>query len=138
MSNQNNEQRILTSGLQLGNQANESLTNQITDKAVKMLDQALTDNFQVLLEAKLSQAVQETVSLHTDRAKQQAMQVLNRAKATMANNMIEQQHTYRMAQLAQQDLTLDFDTDLTREVGRLASEAGDITIEVNQDSAIGF
>lgn len=137
----NNEQRYIIEGISLGNQANNQIADAIARKASKMLDQALQDNFETILQAKLSAAVQETLNLHSDRATKFAQKFLGQSKTQMAQNLIDTQHNHRLAGL-QNHVNIDalegFDTDVAAEAAKLADEAGTMTVEVNLDSAIGF
>lgn len=59
----------------------------------------------------------------------------------MLNLIMETQHQCQLQQL-QTNLNLDelndFDCDLLPEVTKIADEAGDIVIEVNESSSVGF
>jgi hypothetical protein len=137
----NTEQRYIIEGLSVGTQANNAIADAIAAKATKMLEEALQDNFETILQAKLSAAVQETINLHADRSKQFAQKFLVTGKTQLAQNLIDTQHNHRLGKLSN-NLSLgeieDFDTDLSQEVAKLADEAGTIAIEFNPESAIGF
>lgn len=135
-----NEQRYIVEGLQVGATANTAIADVVATKAAKMLDESLQENFQIILEAKLSQAINETLSLHADRTKQFAQKFLSQSKTRMATSMVETQHNHRVAQFAA--IALDeleaFDTELKPEVAALADASGTITIEADTTSSVGF
>ena len=135
-----NEQRYIIEGLQVGATANNAIADVMAAKVAKMLDESLQENFEVILQAKLSHAVNETLSLHADRTKKFAQGFLAQSKTRMAQTMIDTQHNHAMAALrsfAVDDLEA-FDTDLTGEVTKLADAAGTITIQADATSPIGF
>ena len=134
------EQQFIYQGIQAGAQANEAIANAITLKAQKMLAESLQENFEVTLQAKLSQMVNETLALHADASTKFAQKFLSQSKTKMAQSMIDTQHNYRQVQIAKFDFTSieEFDTNLDTEVKRLADDAGGITLEVNENSSIGF
>lgn len=135
-----NEQRYILEGLQVGSQANNAIADVMATKVAKMLDESLQENFEVLLQAKLSHAVNETLSLHADRTKKFAQNFLGQSKTRMAQTMIDTQHSNRLTALrsfAVDDLEA-FDTDLSPEVARLADASGTITIEADATSSVGF
>lgn len=134
------ENRYILEGLQVGSQANNAIADVMATKTAKMLNEALQENFEVILQAKLSHAVNETLSLHADRTKKFAKNFLATSKTQMAQTMIDTQHSHRMTALrsfAVDDLEA-FDTDLKPEVSRLADASGTITIEADTTSPIGF
>ncbi len=137
----NNEQRYVIEGLTVGQSANHQIADAIASKSASMLDQALEENFETILEAKLNQAVQETLNIHAQRTKNYAKKFLVTSKNRLAQNLVETQHNHRLASL-QDNLDLaeieDFDTDLLPEVSRIGDEAGAIAIETNADSSVGF
>jgi hypothetical protein len=141
MAKKTTEQRYILEAIHAGNQANNAIADVVVSNAQKMLDEALQDNFETILQAKLSAAIQETINLHTDRTKALAKKFLGTSKTQLAQNMIDTQHSHRMTALRSNldlsDLTA-FDTELSPEVGRLADEAGTMTIEVNESSSVGF
>lgn len=135
-----NEQRYILEGIQVGSQANNAIADVMATKTAKMLEEALQENFEVILQAKLSHAVNETLSLHADRTKKFAQKFLSQSKTQMATSMIDTQHSHRMTALrsfAVDDLEA-FDTDLKPEVSRLADASGTITIEADATSSVGF
>lgn len=135
-----NEQRYIVEGLQVGATANTAIADVMASKVAKMLDESLQENFEVILQAKLSQAVNEALSLHADRTKTFAKQFLSQSKTSMAATMIETQHSHRLNALrsfAVDDLEA-FDTDLKPEVARLADASGTITIKADTTSSVGF
>jgi hypothetical protein len=134
------EQRYIIEGLTVGATANNQIADVMATKTAKMLDEALQENFEVILQAKLSHAVNETLSLHADRTKKLAQSFLSQSKTRMATTMIDTQHNNRLAAIrsfAVDDLEA-FDTDLKPEVSRLADASGTITIEADATSPIGF
>lgn len=136
-----NEQRYIIEGLHHGNQANHAIADAIASKSAKMLDEALQDNFETILQAKLSQAVNETLAIHADRASKFAKKFLGTSKTQLAQNLVDTQHNHQLASL-QSHLKLDeleaFDTSLDAEVARLADEAGTITFQIDETSSVGF
>ncbi len=136
-----NEQRYIISSLTVGHNANNQIADVMASQSANMLDQALQENFETILQAKLSVAVQETLNVHTERAQAYALKFLGQSKNRLAQNLVDTQHSHRLASL-QDHLNLAeleaFDTDLFPEVARIGDEAGAITIETNTDSAIGF
>lgn len=135
-----NENRYILEGLQVGANANNAIADVMATKTAKMLNEALQENFEVILQAKLSHAVNETLSLHADRTKKFAQKFLSQSKTSMAQTMIDTQHSHRMTAL--RSFSVDdleaFDTDLKPEMGRLADASGTITIEADATSPIGF
>lgn len=136
----NTEDKFIYQGIQSGAQANEAIANAITLKAQSMLAESLTANFDLMLQAKLSQMVAETIALHADETKQFAEKFLSQSKTRMAQGMIEAQHQYNQVSAPNLDLSslTGFDTDLGEEVKRLADESGTITIEADSTSSVGF
>jgi hypothetical protein len=136
----NTEDKFIYQGIQSGAQANEAIANAVTLKAQAMLAESLTANFDLMLQAKLSQMVAETIALHADKTKQFAEKFLSQSKTRMAQGMIEAQHQYNTAGLSELDLSslTGFDTDMETEVKRLADESGTITIEADSTSSVGF
>lgn len=137
----NNEERLVIQGLSIGNQANHNIAEAIAERASAMLDQALSDNFETILQAQVSAAVQETLNLHAERTQAFAKKFLGTSKTQLAKNLVETQHQHRLAAL-QNNLQLDeleaFDTDLEPEVQQLADKAGTITVEADPESEVGF
>ena len=68
MSN-SNEQRYIIEGLALGNDANNKIADVIAARSAAMLEQNLQENFETILEAKMSMAVQETLTSILKRLK---------------------------------------------------------------------
>lgn len=136
-----NEQQRIVEGIALGNQVNNAVADKVAANAAKMLDQALKENYEAILQAKINTAVQATLNEHTARAKQHAKNFLSQSKTQLAGSIMETQHQCQLQQLTT-NLDLDeldgFDCDLLPEVSKMADEAGDIVIEVNESSAIGF
>lgn len=136
-----NEQRYIIEGLTVGNNANNQIADVMASRSASMLAQALTENFETILQAKLSHAVQETINIHCERTKAYAKKFLGQSKNRLAQNLVDTQHNHRLASL-NDHLNLAeleaFDTDLLPEVARIGEEAGAITIETNADSSIGF
>jgi hypothetical protein len=136
-----NEQHYIIQGLAVGNEANKKIADVIVSRSVKMLDQALQENFETILQAKLSVAIQETLNRHAEQSQTYAKKFLGKSKTQLAQNLVDSQHSNQLASL-QSHLNLDeleaFDTDLLPEVNRIADEAGAITIKANPDSIIGF
>ncbi len=136
----NTEDKFIYQGVQVGAQANEAIANAVTLKAQAMLAESLTANFDLMLQAKLSQMVAETIALHADKTKQFAEKFLSQSKTRMAQGMIEAQHQYNTSGLSELDLSslTGFDTNMETEVKRLADESGTITIEADSTSSVGF
>lgn len=132
-----NERNQINLGLVAGNNINEALTDQIVDQASKMLDQALKENFNTLLQAKLSRAIKETLDLHLEESKKEALRFLSSTKNGYAQDMLINQHTYQVTPQSEPDLILEFDTDLKETVKALADESGSLIIS-NPESPIGF
>ncbi len=140
MSN-SNEQRYIIEGLALGNDANNKIADVIAARSAAMLEQNLQENFQTILEAKMSMAVQETLNLHGQKTQVMAKKFLNNSKNQLAQNMVDTQQNHQLNSLSS-NLSLegleDFETDLLPEVSHLADESGAITVETNAESVIGF
>ena len=136
-----NQQQRIVEGIALGNQVNNAVADKVAANAAKMLDQALNENYEAILQAKLNAAVQATLNEHTARAKKHAQKFLSQSKTQLAGSIMETQHQTQLQQLTTNlnlDELDDFDCDLLPEVTKKADEAGDIVIEVNESSAIGF
>lgn len=135
------DQQRIVEGIALGNQVNQAVTDKVAANAAKMLDQALKENYEAILQAKLNAAVQATLNEHTAQVKQEAQRFLSQSKTQLAGSIMETQHQCQLQQL-QTNLNLDelddFDCDLLPEVTNMADEAGDIVIEVNESSPVGF
>ncbi|CCQ58355.1 hypothetical protein [Crocosphaera watsonii] len=140
MSN-SNKQRYVIEGLALGNDANNKIADVIASRSAAMLEQNLQENFETILEAKMSMAVQETLNLHTQKTQVMAKKFLNSSKNQLAQNMVDTQQNHQLNSLSS-NLSLegleDFETDLLPEVSHLADESGAITVETNAESVIGF
>lgn len=140
MSN-SNKQRYVIEGLALGNDANNKIADVIASRSAAMLEQNLQENFETILEAKMSMAVQETLNLHTQKTQVMAKKFLNSSKNQLAQNMVDTQQNHQLNSLSS-NLSLegleDFETDLLPEVSHLADESGAITVETNTESIIGF
>lgn len=135
-----NEQRYLGRGIVAGAVANEAIADAIATKAAEMLKQSLKQNFEALLEAKLAQVVNETLSLHADKTKQFAQEFLAQSKTQMATTVIETQQQNQLPTIRTmsfEDLN-SFDTSLKEEIKRLADESPQMTIQINEDSCVGF
>ena len=140
MSN-SNKQRYVIEGLALGNDANNKIADVIASRSAAMLEQNLQENFEPILEAKMSMAVQETLNLDTQKTQVMAKKFLNSSKNQLAQNMVDTQQNHQLNSLSS-NLSLegleDFETDLLPEVSHLADESGAITVETNAESVIGF
>lgn len=135
-----NEQRYLGQGIVAGAVANEAIADAIATKAAEMLKQSLKQNFEALLEAKLAQVVNETLSLHADKTKQFAQEFLAQSKTQMATTVIETQQQNQLPTIRTmsfEDLQ-SFDPSLDEEIKRLADESPQMTIQINEDSCVGF
>lgn len=137
----NNEQQQIIEGLSLGNSVNHQITDAIVERSTKMLKQGLQENFETVLQAKMAVAVQETLNLHAQKTKAFATKFLGTNKTQLAQNLVDTQHTHQLSSL-QNNFSLegidDFDPDLLPEVGKLADEAGSITVETDTQSIVGF
>ena len=137
----NNEQRQIIEGLSIGNEANQKIADVVAARTAKMLDQSLQENFETVLEAQVTMAVQETLNIHNQRTQAWAKKFLGSGKTRMAKSMVDTQQNHQLNSL-QNHLSLegleDFETDLLPEVGKLADESGAITVETNSSSSIGF
>ena len=140
MSN-SNKQRYVIEGLALGNDANNKIADVIASRSAAMLEQNLQENFETILEAKMSMAVQETLNLHTQKTQIMAKKFLNSSKNQLAQNIVDTQQNHQLNSLSS-NLSLegleDFETDLLPEFSNLADESGAITVETNAESVIGF
>ncbi|MGK7954523.1 MAG: hypothetical protein AB4063_04565 [Crocosphaera sp.] len=138
---QNNEQRTIIEGLSIGNEANQKIADVVAARTAKMLDQSLQENFETVLEAQVTMAVQETLNIHNQRTQAWAKKFLGSGKTRLAQSMVDTQQNHQLNSL-QSNLSLegleDFETDLLPEVSKLADESGAITIEANPSSSIGF
>ena len=140
MSN-SNKQRYVIEGLALGNDANNKIADVIASRSAAMLEQNLQENFETLLDAKMSMAVQEILNLHAEKTQAMAKKFLNSSKTQLAQHMVDTQQNHPLNSLSS-NLSLeeleDFETDLLPEVSNLADESGAITVEANTESIIGF
>ena len=140
MSN-SNEQRYMIESLALGNDANNKIADVIAARSAAMLEQNLQENFETLLDAKMSMAVQEILNLHAEKTQAMAKKFLNSSKTQLAQNIVDTQQNHQLNSLSS-NLSLegleDFETDLLPEVSHLADESGAITVETNAESVIGF
>ena len=140
MSN-SNEQRYIIEGLALGNDANNKIADVIAARSAAMLEQNLQENFETLLDAKMSMAVQEILNLHAEKTQAMAKKFLNSSKTQLAQHMVDTQQNHPLNSLSS-NLSLegleDFEADLLPEVSNLADESGAITVETNTESIIGF
>ncbi len=138
---QNNEQRTIIEALSIGNEANNQIAEVVAGRTAKMLDQSLQENFETVLEAKMTMAVQETLNIHNERTQAWAKKFLGSGKTRLAQNMVDTQQNNQLNSL-QNNLSLegleDFDTDLLPEVSNLADSSGTITVTANPTSSIGF
>ncbi len=136
-----NEQRQIIEGLSLGNEANQKIADIVAARTAKMLDQSLQENFDTVLEAQVTMAVQETLNIHNQRTQAWAKKFLGSGKTRLAQSMVDTQQNHQLNSL-QNNLSLegleDFETDLLPEVGKLADQSGAITVETNSSSSIGF
>ena len=140
MSN-SNEQPHIIEGLALGNDANNKIADVIAARSAAMLEQNLQENFETILEAKMSMAVQETLNLHTQKTQVMAKKFLSSSKNQLVQNIVDTQQNHQLNSLSS-NLSLegleDFETDLLPEFSNLADESGAITVETNAESVIGF
>lgn len=136
----NPEQKFIIEGIHASAQVNNAIADAITLKAQKMLQESIDTNFDVTLQAKLSQMVNETLALHADATTKFAQKFLSQSKTKIAQGMIDTQHRYNQVAIAGFDISRlnEFDTDLKSEVQRLADESGTITIEADAHSSVGF
>lgn len=135
-----NEQRYLEQGIVAGAVANEAIADAIATKAAEMLKQSLNQNFEVLLEAKLAQVINETLSLHADKTKRFAQEFLAQSKIQMATTVIETQQQNQLPTIRTmsfEDLQ-SFDPSLDEEIKRLADESATMTIQLSEESCVGF
>ncbi len=136
-----NQQERIVEGIALGSQVNNAVADKVAANSAKMLDQALSENYEALLQAKLNTAVQATLNEHTAKVKKHAQKFLSQSKTQLAGSIMDTQHQCQLQQLTT-NLNLDeldeFDCDLLPEVSKMADEAGDIVIEVNESSSVGF
>ncbi len=137
----NNEQHRLIEGLSIGNEANQKIADVVAARTAKMLDQSLQENFETVLEAQVTMAVQETLNIHNQRTQAWAKKFLGSGKTRLAQSMVDTQQNHQLNSL-QNNLSLegleDFETDLLPEVSKLADESGAITVETNSSSSVGF
>ncbi len=137
----NNEQRQIIEGLSIGNEANQNIADIVAARTATMLDQSLQENFETVLEAQVTMAVQETLNIHNQRTQAIAKKFLGSGKTRLAQSMIDTQQNHQLNSL-QSNLSLegleDFETDLLPEVSKLADQSGAITVETNSSSSIGF
>ncbi len=137
----NNEQRQIIEGLSIGNEANQKIADVVAARTAKMLDQSLQENFDTVLKAQVTMAVQETLNIHNQRTQAWAKKFLGSGKTRLAQNMVDTQQNHQLNSL-QSNLSLegleDFDTDLLPEVSNLADSSGTITVTANPTSSIGF
>ena len=136
-----NDQKYIMEGIHAGSAANNAIADIVARKAATMLQQALEENFETLLEAKLTQVVNETLNIHADKTKQFAQKFLSMSKTKLATNVIDTQHNNQTAQI--RNLKFDdlaaFDDNISDEVARLADESGTMTmIQADEASAVGF
>lgn len=137
----NPETQFIKEGIHVGAQANNAIADVITLKAQQMLKDSLQENFEIALQAKLSQMVNETLALHSDATTKFAQNFLSQSKTKIAQGMIDTQHQYNQVAIAGFDISKlkEFDTDLKSEVQRLADESGTIAaIVADETSSIGF
>ncbi len=138
---QDNEQSQIISALSLGNSANNKIADAIAERSGKMLEQALDENFETLVEAKLQIVAQEVLNIHTHKTQTWAKKFLSSGKTRLAKSIVETQQSHQINSL-QDNLSLeeleDFETDLLPLVSKLADESGAITVETNSSSIIGF
>ena len=138
---QDNEQSQIISALSLGNSANNKIADVIAERSGKMLEQALDENFETLVEAKLQIVAQEVLNIHTNKTQAWAKKFLSSGKTRLAKSIVETQQSHQINSL-QDNLSLeeleDFETDLLPLVSKLADESGAITVETNSSSIIGF
>ena len=137
----NNEQRQIIEGLSIGNEANQKIADVVAARTAKMLDQSLQENFDTVLKAQVTMAVQETLNIHNQRTQAWAKKFLGSGKTRLAQNMVDTQQNHQLNSL-QSNLSLegleDFDTDLLPEVSKLADSSGTITVTANPTSSLGF
>jgi hypothetical protein len=135
------EDRYLVEGISTGAVANAAIADVIAAKTGKMLEESLETNFETILQAKLSQVVNEVLALHVDKTQSFAKKFLEQSRSQMAQGVLNTQHNHRLAALRSfavaEDLH-DFDPALAPEVARLGDEAGSILIEVDAESSVGF
>ncbi len=137
----NKEQHQLREGLSIGNEANQKIADVVAARTAEMLDQSLQENFETVLEAQVTMAVQETLNIHNQRTQAWAKKFLGSGKTRLAQNIVDTQQNHQLNSL-QNNLSLegleDFETDLLPEVGKIADESGAITIEANPSSSVCF
>lgn len=136
-----NTQRHIVKGLQTGNQINTAIASLIVDKSVAMLETALASDFKTILEAKLTEAIAQTLTEHAQTSQKFAQQFLGQTKTKLAGHLVETQQSHQTASIPESmsfEQLESFDVALEAEVARLADEAGTLTIEANLDSPIGF
>ena len=137
----NNEQRQIIEGLSIGNEANQKIADVVAARTAKMLDQSLQENFETVLEAQVTMAVQETLNIHNQRTQAWAKKFLGSGKTRLAQSMVDTQQNHQLNSL-QNNLSLegleDFETDLLPEVTKLADESGAIMVQTDKSSSVGF
>ena len=137
----NNEQRQIIEGLSIGNEANQKIADVVATRTAKMLDQSLQENFETVLEAQVTMAVQETLNIHNQRTQAWAKKFLGSGKTRLAQSMVDTQQNHQLNSL-QSHLSLegleDFETDLLPEVTKLADESGAIMVQTDQSSSVGY
>ena len=137
----NNEQRQIIEGLSIGNEANQKIADVVAARTAKMLDQSLQENFETVLEAQVTMAVQETLNIHNQRTQAWAKKFLGSGKTRLAQSMVDTQQNHQLNSL-QNNLSLegleDFETDLLPEVSKLADESGAIMVQTDKSSSVGF
>lgn len=143
-----NSEYPIAKGLQTGDGINTAIANLTVEKSVSMLKNALSSDFNTILEARLSEAVSAVLIEHAETSQQFAKQFLLQTRTKLAGHLVGSQQSNPNAQrhfvfasipesIAFEQLE-SFDTSLDAEVARLADEAGTLTIEANLDSHIGF
>ncbi len=136
-----NEQRQIIEGLSIGNEANQKIADIVAARTAKMLDQSLQENFETVLEAQVTMAVQETLNIHNQRTQAIAKKFLGSGKTRLAQSMVDTQQNHQLNSL-QSNLSLegleDFETDLLPEVSKLADESGAMMVQTDSSSSIGF
>ncbi len=136
-----NEQRQIIEGLSIGNEANQKIADVVAARTAKMLDQSLQENFETVLEAQVTMAVQETLNIHNQRTQAIAKKFLGSGKTRLAQSMVDTQQNHQLNSL-QSNLSLegleDFETDLLPEVSKLADESGAMMVQTDSSSSIGF
>ena len=136
-----NEQRQIIEGLSIGNEANQKIADVVAARTAKMLDQSLQENFDTVLDAKVTMAVQETLNIHNQRTQAWGKKFLGSGKTRLAQSMVDTQQNHQLNSL-QSNLSLegleDFETDLLPEVSKLADESGAMMVQTDKSSSVGF